>query len=44
MALDFELYAPEVSERQMLFEHLASLRRDDLLVLDRGYPAWRRVS
>jgi hypothetical protein len=39
MALDFELYAPEVSERQMLFEHLQSLKRDDLLVLDRGYPA-----
>jgi hypothetical protein len=39
MALDFELYAPEVSERQMLFEHLERLRRDDLLVLDRGYPA-----
>ena len=39
MALDFELYAPEVSERQMLFEHLDRLRPDDLLVLDRGYPA-----
>ena len=39
MALDFELYSPQVSERQMLFEHLDSLRRDDLLVLDRGYPA-----
>lgn len=39
MALDFELYSPQVSERQMLFEHLESLRRDDLLVLDRGYPA-----
>jgi len=39
MTLDFELYAPEVSERQMLFEHLPSLKRDDLLVLDRGYPA-----
>ena len=39
MALDFEPYAPEVSERQMLFEHLDSLRGDDLLVLDRGYPA-----
>jgi len=39
MALDFELYSPEVSERQMLFEHLDSLRPDDLLVLDRGYPA-----
>ena len=34
MALDFELYAPAVSERQMLFEHLDSLRRNDLLVLD----------
>lgn len=39
MALDFELYSPQVSERQMLFEHLESLKRDDLLVLDRGYPA-----
>jgi hypothetical protein len=39
MALDFELYSPQVSERQMLFEHLDSLRRDDLLVLVRGYPA-----
>ncbi len=39
MALDFELYSPEVSERQMLFEHLDSLQSDDLLVLDRGYPA-----
>lgn len=39
MALDFELYSPEVSERQMLFEHLERLKRHDLLVLDRGYPA-----
>jgi hypothetical protein len=39
MALDFELYSPHVGERQMLFEHLESLRQDDLLVLDRGYPA-----
>lgn len=39
MALDFALYAPQVSARQMLFEHLPRLRRDDLLVLDRGYPA-----
>jgi hypothetical protein len=39
MALDFELYSPQVSERQMLFEHLENLKRDDLLVLDRGYPA-----
>jgi hypothetical protein len=28
-----------VSERQLLFEHLENLKRDDLLVLDRGYPA-----
>jgi hypothetical protein len=39
MALDFELYSPEVSERQMRFEPLERLRHDDLLVLDRGYPA-----
>ncbi len=39
MTLDFELYSPKVGERQMLFEHLKSLRKDDLLVLDRGYPA-----
>ena len=39
LALDFELYSPLVGERQMLFEHLESLRADDLLVLDRGYPA-----
>jgi hypothetical protein len=39
VALDFELYSPEVGERQMLFEHLDSLHPNDLLVLDRGYPA-----
>jgi hypothetical protein len=39
MALEFGLYSPQVSERQMLFEHLENLKRDDLLVLDRGYPA-----
>ena len=39
LALDFALYSPLVGERQMLFEHLESLRTDDLLVLDRGYPA-----
>ena len=39
LALDFELYSPLVGERQMLFEHLESLRTDVLLVLDRGYPA-----
>jgi hypothetical protein len=38
MALDFELYSPWVSERQMLFEHLESLRADDLLVLDVATP------
>ena len=34
-----ELYAACVSERQMLFEHLPRLLPNDLLVLDRGYPA-----
>jgi len=28
-----------VGERQMLFEHLDALQPDDLLILDRGYPA-----
>jgi hypothetical protein len=44
MALDFALYSPDVGERQMLFEHLESLRPDDLLVLDRGDPARWRVA
>lgn len=35
----FALYLPGVSERQMLFEPLACLAPDDVLVLDRGYPA-----
>lgn len=39
LALRFELYSPLVGERQMLFEHLQHLRADDLLLLDRGYPA-----
>jgi hypothetical protein len=39
LALDFEIYSPSVAERQMLLEHLQSLRKDDLLVLDRGYPS-----
>jgi hypothetical protein len=39
LSLSFELYAPAVGERQMLFEHLQYLRSDDLLLLDRGYPA-----
>lgn len=39
LSLAWELYSPCCDERQMLFEHLDRLRRDDLLVLDRGYPA-----
>ena len=39
LALAFELYPPSVGERQMLFEHLKSLQKGDLLVLDRGYPS-----
>jgi len=39
MTLSAELYNASVGERQMLFEHLQSLKNDDLLVLDRGYPA-----
>jgi hypothetical protein len=39
LSLSFELYDDSVSERQMLFEHLDHLQPDDLLILDRGYPA-----
>jgi Transposase DDE domain len=39
LSLSFELYPPCVGERQMLFEHLRYLRVDDLMLLDRGYPA-----
>lgn len=39
LSLSFELYSPQVGERQMLFEHLDALNSDDLLILDRGYPA-----
>lgn len=39
LSLSFELYPPCVGERQMLFEHLRHLRGDDLMLLDRGYPA-----
>ena len=39
MTLSAELYNASVGERQMLFEHLHKLKADDLLVLDRGYPA-----
>jgi hypothetical protein len=39
MTLSAELYSTTVGERQMLFEHLQKLDAQDLLVLDRGYPA-----
>jgi Transposase DDE domain len=39
MTLSSELYNASVGERQMLFEHLHKLSPNDLLVLDRGYPA-----
>ena len=39
MTLAAKLYSPNVGERQMLFEHLDKLRHNDLLLLDRGYPA-----
>jgi hypothetical protein len=39
LSLAWQLYDPCCDERQMLFEHLHHLRRDDLLVLDRGYPS-----
>ncbi len=34
-----ELHGMQVGERQMLFEALSHLKPDDVLVLDRGYPA-----
>ncbi|NMQ08043.1 IS4 family transposase [Candidatus Accumulibacter phosphatis] len=40
MTLAAKLYSPDVGERQMLFEHLDKLRDNDILVLDRGYPAY----
>lgn len=41
LCLACTLYPLSCNERQMLFEPLALLRQDDLLVLDRGYPgAW----
>jgi hypothetical protein len=40
MTLAATLYSPDVGERQMLFEHLDKLRSKDILVLDRGYPAY----
>jgi hypothetical protein len=39
MTLSAELYNASIGERQMLFEHLQKLSPQDLLVLDRGYPA-----
>ncbi len=39
LTLAAELYSLAVGERQMMFEHLDVLRPDDVLVLDRGYPA-----
>lgn len=39
LTLAAALYSPVVGERQMMFEHLDRLRHDDVLVLDRGYPA-----
>ncbi len=39
MTLAAPLYLPTVGERQMLLDHLKLLKPNDLLVLDRGYPA-----
>jgi hypothetical protein len=39
MTLAAALYLPSVGERQMLMDHLGKLRPNDILVLDRGYPA-----
>ncbi len=39
MMLAASLHSVHEGERQMLFEHLDRLREDDMLLLDRGYPA-----
>lgn len=39
LTLHASVYGADVSERQMLFEALQCLGPDDVLVLDRGYPA-----
>ena len=39
MTLAAALYLPNVGEREMLMNHLDKLRPNDILVLDRGYPA-----
>lgn len=38
LMLSASLYSTDVGERQMLFEQLDRLGKDDLLLLDRGYP------
>lgn len=38
LMLAASLHSVHENERQMLFEHLDRLSRDDLLLLDRGYP------
>jgi len=42
--LDFRLHEPLSDERQMFFEAIERLRRDDLLLLDRGFPCRWLVS
>jgi hypothetical protein len=37
--VEMTLYGTDTGERQILFEHLDLLGKDDLLVLDRRYPA-----
>ncbi|MGK5023123.1 IS4 family transposase [Janthinobacterium lividum] len=40
LMLSASLYSTDVGERQMLFEQLDRLGKDDLLLLDRGYPCY----
>jgi len=35
------LYSDDVGERQMLFEQLDRTGKNDVLLLDRGYPSYR---
>ena len=44
MFLQLALYQQSTGERQMLFEALELLRKDDLLLLDRGFPCRWLVS
>ena len=44
LTLHARLHGEHTSERQMLFEALAQLGPDDVLVLDRGYPATSLVA